>query len=131
MTKSAADPQTRLYVIALFVLLVGMCSAAAIYFTAADDADLADAYRIVVVNGKTYPVAPGDSKAYVRDLQRFGGKTAVLFDEISRWFAGLWRGRALAMTVGWMSIALSAFLLLLAHLLPLRPFPPADSDELD
>jgi hypothetical protein len=38
--------------------------------------------------------SPGSSKTYVRDLQRFGGKSSVLFDEIQHSFpllAGLLR----------------------------------------
>ena len=39
------------------------------------------------------------SKSYLGTLQRYGGKAAVLFDEVNRWFAGLWEGKALAGTV--------------------------------
>jgi hypothetical protein len=96
---------------AIAVLSAGMCAAAAIYFTAEDD-PLAGAYQVVTVDGKAYPIAPGQSKVYVRQVQQFGGKAAVLFDEIDRWFIGLWRGRSLAITVGWISIFLAAALLL-------------------
>jgi hypothetical protein len=45
------------------------------------------------------------SKPYVRELERFGGKSAVLFDEFNRWFAGLWQGKALGVTIMWLSAA--------------------------
>jgi hypothetical protein len=30
------------------------------------------------------------------DLELYGGKAAVLADEFTRWFAGLWHGKSLA-----------------------------------
>jgi len=115
MEKTTADPGKRLYASAIVVLIVGLCSAVLIFLAAGDDEDIAGAYQIVVVDGKAYPIAPGESKAYVRDLQRFGGKAAVLFDEFNRWFAGLWRGKSLAVTVGWISVFLSLGLFLFAY----------------
>ena len=115
MPKLLADLQTRLYASSIAVLVAGMCAAAAIYLTAEDD-PLAGAYQVVTVDGKAYPIAPGQSKAYVRQVQQFGGKAAVLFDEIGRWFAGLWRGKSLAITVGWISIFAAAALLLAGYL---------------
>ena len=115
MARLFADPQTRLYLSSIVVLILGICAAAAIWFTAEDD-PLAGAYQVVMVDGKAYPVAPGQSKAYVRQVQQFGGKAAVLFDEIDRWFAGLWRGKSLALTVGWISIFAAAVLLLAGYL---------------
>jgi hypothetical protein len=105
----------RLYASSIVVLIAGMCAAAAIWLTAEDD-PLAGAYQAVVVDGKAYPVAPVQSKVYMREVQRFGGKAAVLFDEIDRWFAGLWRGKSLAITVGWISIFAAAALLLAGYL---------------
>ena len=115
MARLLADLQTRLYLSSIVVLIAGMCAAAAIWLTAEDD-PLAGAYQVVVVDGKAYPVAPGQSKVYMREVQRFGGKAAVLFDEIDRWFAGLWRGKSLAITVGWISIFAAAALLLAGYL---------------
>ena len=115
MARLLADLQTRLYLSSIVVLIAGMCAAAAIWLTAEDD-PLAGAYQVVVVDGKAYPVAPGQYKVYMREVQRFGGKAAVLFDEIDRWFAGLWRGKSLAITVGWISIFAAAALLLAGYL---------------
>ena len=58
------------------------------------------------------------SKTYIRELQRFGGKASVIFDEFARWFAGLWRGKSLGITIGWLSVAAAAGLFLAARSLP-------------
>ena len=87
-----------------------------IYVTA-DDAP-ADAFGYLIVDGVAYPTAGSRSKTYVRDLERFGGKAAVLFDEINRWFAGLWQGKSLAYTVAWISLIFSLGLYLFARWLP-------------
>jgi hypothetical protein len=112
------DLQTRLYASALVVLIAGLCGAVAIWLAAGDDPNPAAAHQFVVVDGKTYPIAPGESKRYVRDVQRFGGKAGVLFDELERWFAGLWRGRSLAVTVGWIAVCLSVGLFLVGWTQP-------------
>lgn len=115
----------RFYVISAIVLIAGLCAAALIYFTADDSPDLSEAYQVVVANGVAYPISASNSKVYVRELQRAGGKALVLFDEFNRWFAGLWRGKKLAATVGWISIALSLGLFLFARCLLYEP----DSDK--
>ena len=88
--------------IAGIVLIVGLAAAAAIYFTAEDEAPLTSSYVITI--------DPALTKAYVRDLERFGGKAAVLFDEFNRWFAARWHGKALGVTIGWLSVG-AAFVL--------------------
>ena len=123
------DLQTRLYASALAVLIAGLVVAVAIWFTAGDDPG-ADTYQLVVVDGKAYPIAPGESKMYVREVQRFGGKAGVLFDEISRWFARLWRGKSLALTVGWIAVLVSVGLFLLGWI-QRRDEVPDDEGEGD
>ena len=88
--------------IAGLVLIVGLATAAAIYFTAEDEPQLSSSYVIVM--------DPAMTKTYVRDLERFGGKAAVLFDEFNRWFAARWHGKALGVTVAWTSIGIAAAL---------------------
>jgi len=105
----------RLYLGSILVLLLGLCAAAAIYVTAGDDADNAVGYE--VIDGVAYPVAPEDSKAYQRQLERFGGKANVLAAELNRWFAGLWHGKPLAFTVACLSIAAALALYLYAKYL--------------
>lgn len=88
--------------IAGLVLIVGLATAAAIYFTAEEEAPLTSSYVITI--------DPALTKTYVRDLERFGGKAAVLFDDFNRWFAARWHGRALGVTVAWISIGVAALL---------------------
>ena len=98
--------RTRLSWIAGFVLAVGLAAAAAIYFTAEDEPQLSTSYVVVM--------DPATTKTYVRELERFGGKAAVLFDEFNRWFAGRWHGRALGITVAWISVGAAAAIYWLA-----------------
>jgi hypothetical protein len=55
------------------------------------------------------------SKPYVRQLERFGGKASVLFDQFNRWFAGLWEGRQLGITVAWITIVLAGGIFIVAR----------------
>jgi hypothetical protein len=109
----------RCYAGALAVLLLGLAAAAAIYFTAADEPGGGIGY--VLVDGQVHVLSPGQSKSYISQLERFGGKAAVLFDEMNRWFAGLWQGKALGVTIGWISVAVAAFLFFVARLLQPPP----------
>jgi hypothetical protein len=83
--------QSRLYAASLLVLALGIGAALLIYFNAEDASDASLQAMFA-------------SKPYVRELQRFGGKAAVLFDEFSRWFQSLWSGKKLAFTVAWISL---------------------------
>ena len=82
--------QTRLYLIAAIILLVGLGSAILIYLTAENDSISVFGYE--------------NSKKYIHDLNLYGGKAAVLADEFSRWFVGLWHGKSLAFTVACITI---------------------------
>ena len=55
------------------------------------------------------------SKMYMHEIQHFGGKTAVLFDEITRWLGSLWHGKSLALTIAWISVISATGLFLLAR----------------
>jgi hypothetical protein len=81
----------RLYAIAFSVVLVGLAAGLVIYAMADDDPDaLQEIYG---------------SKTYVRQLQRFGGKASVVFDDIDRWLAARFHGKALGVTIIWLSVA--------------------------
>ena len=88
--------------VAAVILVLGLGIGAAIYFTAEEEPDLSTSYVVVL--------DPATTKTYVRELERFGGKAAVLFDEFNRWFAARWHGKALGVTVASISIALAALL---------------------
>lgn len=107
--------KVRLYLAALAVMAIGLCGAALIYVTAGEVSDNALAYEIV--DGNAYPIAARTSRTYVSQLRRFGGKTAVLFDEINDWFTGLWQGRSLAFTVAAITILISLGIFLFAAFL--------------
>ena len=100
--------KARLYFCSAAILLLGLAGALLICFTASD----------VPETGQVFYDSPQLSKKYVRELERFGGKQAVIFDEINRWFDGLWRGRALGVTIGWISVIVSLGLFLFARWLP-------------
>ncbi|MFL6574606.1 MAG: hypothetical protein ACJ8G4_22835 [Burkholderiales bacterium] len=53
------------------------------------------------------------SKLYVHQLERFGGKAAVMFAQFNRWFVRLWEGRQLGITVAWITIFIAAGLFFL------------------
>jgi hypothetical protein len=118
--------QKRLTLCSIIVAVIGLCSAALIYLTAGEDTIADEGYEIVVVDGKAYPIPLASTKMYQRELQRFGGKAAVLFDDFNRWFKGLWRGKSLALTVVWITAFLSLGLFLLARELPPDPEPEPD-----
>jgi len=102
MKTDVPDRQRSLYLVAAAVLLVGLGAAIPIYLLAEDDPGVALGY--VIVDGKSYPIRPEDSKVYRHELERYGGKWNVVADELTRWFGGLWRGKALALTVACISV---------------------------
>ena len=108
--------------IAAAILAIGLCSASAIYFLADDNPDEGDGY--VIIDGKIYPGSAYQSKGYVRELERYGGKMNVLMDEFNRWFGSLWHGKKLGVTVGWLSAGTALGLFLLARFLYPEHEPP-------
>jgi hypothetical protein len=88
----------HLRVVALLILIIGGGSAGSLYLTA----------EPTPVNSFEYDRFT--SKKYVRELERFGGKFAVVTAELSQWLAGLWHGKALAVTVGILSLLLALLL---------------------
>jgi hypothetical protein len=97
-----------LYAASAAVLVVGLGAAALLYLFADDEGESAALYEMQI------------SKRYVRQLQQFGGRASVLFDELNRWFSGLWHGTSLAVTVAWLSVLAAAALFLVAHLFEKR-----------
>jgi hypothetical protein len=81
-----------LKIASLLVLVIGLGVAAGIYFSVPEQDE----------NMAMYEMAA--SKQYNRQLQRFGGKASVLFDEVQTWLAARWQGRQLGVTIGWISV---------------------------
>lgn len=99
--------RSELQLIAAIVLIAGLAAGVGVYVFAEDEQS---ATSYVIVGDSAYPVDPSSTKAYVRELERFGGKAAVIFDEFNRWFAARWQGKALGLTVAWISIAAAALI---------------------
>jgi len=100
-------PRTCLSIASLLVLVAGLSAGLAFYVTAEDEPEATAASALLL--------SPGTSKTYVRDLQRFGGKSAVLFDEFLRWFDGLWQGKALGKSVAALGALLALGMFLVAR----------------
>jgi len=98
-----AQIRTRLYVAALLILAAGFGAGGAIYATADEEAENLRMQEMLW------------SKRYNRELQRFGGKAAVLFDDFNQWFAGLWRGKSLGLTIVWLGVFASGCVYLVAR----------------
>ena len=83
--------------LATLVLTAGLGAAVLIYQNAEERET-----RILTYEGQegsSYPIPPGDSKKYLRELELYGGKANVLATELRGWFAGLWQGKSLAFIV--------------------------------
>jgi hypothetical protein len=106
MKLKTANLQTRLRLISVIILLVGLGSAASIYVTAetASDSILIHQFE--------------KSKKYRHDLELIGGKANVLADEFCTWFAGLWHGKSLASIVACTAVLISCGLFFAAYHLP-------------
>ncbi|MGO9613735.1 MAG: hypothetical protein ACLPX5_11970 [Dissulfurispiraceae bacterium] len=86
------NPQAGLNTIAVIILLVGLVSAVLIYLSAQEAPE---------DQGLT------DSKAYLRNMELYGGKANVMMQEFRNWLDGLWHGKKLAFTVACISIVIS------------------------
>jgi hypothetical protein len=86
--------RARLNAVAALVLAIGLGAGGAIYVSAEEDPGMSVQELLW-------------SRSYNRELQRFGGKAAVAFDDFQRWFASLWRGKSLGVTIIWLSVCVS------------------------
>lgn len=64
-----------------------------------------------------------ETKAYLRQLEVYGGQANVLATEIREGFAGLWHGKPLGITVAVLGVLLCAGLRFVAD-----PLPPEDDE---
>ena len=117
MKLSNNQLKRRLNAAGLAILALGLAAALLVYLVA-DEAPPDAVGYVVAADGTSYPLAPNQSKRYIRDLERFGGKSSVLFDELDRWFASLWRGKSLGVTLAWLSVIAALALFLFARWLP-------------
>ncbi len=105
--------KARLHLCGLVILVLGLAAALLIYQTAVDEPPEGGA-GYVIVDGISYPIDPQASRRYIRGLEEFGGKGAVLIDQFNRWFGALWHGKRLGITVGCLSVLVSLGIFLFA-----------------
>jgi hypothetical protein len=113
MQGTINSKRTRLTVVSAVLLLVGLAGSLAVYVAAEQDPEGTPAYEIV--GGHIYPSRHERSKKYVHDLELYGGKAAVLADDINRCFDGLWHGTALAYTLACLTVMVSGGIFLAAR----------------
>lgn len=79
--------EARIRRVTAFIWLVGLLTAAVIFVSNGPVRDDAGEYRAQ------------DSKIYVREAEKWGGKGELLLEDIDQTFASFWHGRRLALTV--------------------------------
>jgi len=90
-----ADPLKRCNLTTAAILLIGFCSALLIYLTAGE--------------APHNPFAEFEkSKKFAYELERMGGKAALVANDFNKWFAGLWQGESLAYSVAVITILIAA-----------------------
>ena len=127
MKREIADLRESLILIGAIIMLVGLGSSILIYQSAENDSGSVLGYEII--DGSAYPIRPEDSRMYRRDLELYGGKAAVVVDDFSHWFVGLWHGKSLAFTVAGISIFISFMFFFAANRLPSRIKPDVHSEN--
>ena len=101
MDPTPAHPLKRCYLITVGILLAGLGTSLAIYLTADEMPD--------------NPLAEYEnSKRFSYEVQRMGGKMALVANDASAWFAGLWHGRQLAGTVACFTLLVALVYYLIA-----------------
>lgn len=113
---NASPFHLRFNIAGFLILVVGMVIAISIYVMAVDDSGTALSNEV------------GDTKRYGYELERIGGKAAVLAVKFNQWFESLWHGRQLASTVALLSIVVALGCFLIAHVLA-DDLPRADKDD--
>lgn len=85
---------SRCYCITAAILLIGFGSAVAIYLSSEEISD--------------NPFADYEqSKRFSHEVQRMGGKMALVANDLSAWFASLWQGQQLAYTVACFTVVIA------------------------
>ncbi|MGD0022886.1 MAG: hypothetical protein ABSC54_11375 [Smithellaceae bacterium] len=116
MKREITHLRESLILIGAIIMLLGLGNATVIYQSAGDDSDSVLGYEII--DGSAYPIRAEDSRMYRRDLGLYGGTAAIVVDDFSRWFVGLWHGKSLAFTVASISIFISFVFFFAASRLP-------------
>ena len=121
--SSIVDRRILLNVVSVISLVLGLGGSVWIYQTALNTS------RVLGYeegNGSAYPVAPEDSKLFLRDLELYGGKANIVAYKLRTWFTGLWHGKSLAVIVGCATILASFGCYYAANHTPTGKNPDAD-----
>lgn len=94
----------RLRALSWLALILGLTLAGWLWLNPGSSQGPAIGYEIV--GGQAFAVGPGDSKSYNYDVERMGGKFAVLQEELSQWFLSQWHGQKLARSVALLCLVL-------------------------
>lgn len=113
----------RVRLAAVIVVIVGWLAAAVVFALAPAAGELgADGYSLVA--GHAY--ASGDaSPREIQQIERLGGKAAVLTFKFNRWFKSLWSGRPLSYMLAALSVLVALGCLHLAGLIEETADPPS------
>ena len=115
MTSKFSTPRDRLRLAGIVILVAGLLATVFVYVAASGPA-VADALGYRIVGGQAY-AAPDDSARELQQLERIGGKAAVMTFKFQRWFSSLWQGQRLAYTLLLLSAAAALLCLHLASLM--------------
>ncbi|MEI6205489.1 MAG: hypothetical protein WCP20_01770 [Desulfuromonadales bacterium] len=95
MSFKITERYTHCHTATVIILMVGLGSAVTIYLTAGEA-----------------PVSPlaefEKSKKFAYELERMGGKAAIIANDLNTWFAGLWQGTSLSYTVAAITVIIAA-----------------------
>ena len=109
---AAPEPRrTRVRLLTAAILLVGLGTAVVLHRTAQPKAPNPLGYE------------PEDTKKYLRELERVGGKANVVATQFMGWFDGLWQGQQLATTTAILTLSLAACFWFVASPPPTRRGP--------
>ncbi len=117
MKGKTTDLQTRLYLVAVLVLIVGLSGALLLYLRPSGGSETG-----MIQEFET-------SNRYRHDLEVYGGTMNVLADEFTRWFAGLWHGEKLAATIAFLTLAVSLGLAVVGFFCPADSTPAANDQN--
>jgi hypothetical protein len=106
---SASRPlHLRVYRSGVIILVIGLVSAALLYFLAPEDPNAAAAREI------------GSGRAYEYNVERIGGTAAVYTGRLNQWLDSLWHGKQLAATVAVLTVVVALLCFLLARMIAVR-----------
>ncbi|MQQ99569.1 hypothetical protein [Glaciimonas soli] len=105
MHKKHSPLQMCLYLIGTIILLAGLAGAGFVYHSSTNDNSEAVGY--VIAGGHVYALTTDESKGYLRNMELYGGTTAVILDRFNRWLVGLGQGKWHAYLLAMLSIAVA------------------------